>query len=691
MTILNLLAGDFLLSRNFFTHSTTGSNFTESPVVLSRSFNSPQTITGLKFFIDETGFNSLISDGSLFVGKEVTALGLFMRISGFKVLHYPVHGFYRVEVNLASKHAQTGSKVVSKRCELDKPIYVNSRVNSQGYVYLSQLGTYLRETGISDFKIPFPDATDEEFTSWREQATKYEENYKCFFDYDGEYPHARKWVTGRTNRGELTALYSNPDKAQEIILGGSGSFLNGVQLVKELVNAKFEINVEKPAENVEKTIHINADANAQASQLGLTNEHFRNSEQCFDKGGPTIVEQIIEKLNDTILSEVYYTWGFKYDTMQTHSMNQADEEVWFNITAFSYTSFWQIVKTETITYNFDINDDTYIGKTHNVSEQVRLLEDSAGDDDSRRHRYMRYLNNMSSDPETASLNLDYYNLMNFTNQSYSFVETIELGDMQDFYADITWQLVTSKKNPKPRYNRKRIYKGGYILSALDPQSELDENAKDTPDATKIKKLVKGQTKYEKNTVEILVPGGRIELQQTPEFYLESDYQFTNEGEDFGRGRGKPETKEVEGRPPIASRLVDYGNVHGSVFIPDANNVYMFNTLNTGFNSFDPITETVSYDGIFRRSEAVDIAEFILSKENTFGCKVYNLSNVKNVGLSWKPGDLCTFNGDLCVIEKFDLSIVFNPELRQWELLDNQTSMTIGKLMQPTVSQNIKFS
>jgi hypothetical protein len=366
-------------------------------------------------------------------------------------------------------------------------------------------------------------------------------------------------------------------------------------------------------------------------------------------------------------------------------MDQAKSRVWFNPLIFTYTNFWRIVKTETITYNWDINDNYYVGKTTNVLEYVRLLEDPSADDDNRRIRYMKHL------ADNTSTNLAYYNLMNFYQHNYAYTETITLDDLQSYYADIPWQNVTSKKNPKPRYVKKRIYQGGYILNAYDPDAYAEENATDTPDFSKVKKLYKGSKKYECDETEILVPGGRNQYQATPEIYLTSKISYTIEGQDHGRGQGKPETEEVEGRPATAQRLTSYGRVITSGVIPDVNNMYLFNTNSTGFGANDPILETLSYDGVVSRTTAKNIAEHILSIENTFACKIWNFSNVLDVGFDWYPGDLCTHNGETCVIQSIDYQVIFNPVANQWELLDNMTSMTIGKLMQPEVTIITKFN
>lgn len=676
MTLLTFSPTDFLNAYPFHTQFIAGGNLSRNPITLTRGFREHPRISGLNLWVAQANFQSTVN--ALYVGRLVTAMGLPMRISSVKAFEYPVHGYVRFEIELTGKHAQTGSMSDGFRCDLDTPQFVDPKLNPQGYLSLSELGTYTTERTFN--QIPFPDATEDEFTTWREQAEKYENITRVFWDWNGTNPHAKTWVTGRPNHGEIQALYATPDKPQEVNLGGSGVFVGGVQLAKEMVNARFEINIEKPPENVEEIIPTNTDANIRAANLGLTNEHFAKAEQCFDRGGITVVEKYITKLNDTILSEVYYTWGFLYDTMQTHSMNQAEGKVWFNPVGFTYTSFWQIVKTETITYTFDINDNYCTGKTVAVSEYVRILEDPSTEDDNRRIRYMKHLE------DNASNNIDYYNLMAFTLQSYTYTETIELESHQDYYADIPWKLTSTRKGVNDKFIKKRKYKGGFLLTAVDPDSIDNE-----PDADKRKKYYKGKIIYEEDETKVLVPGGRNQYQATPEKYLTSKLAYTIEGEDLARGQGNPETTENTGRPPVADRLVEYPNVSGGGVIPDVNNVYLFNSNGTGFGVNAPILETLSYDGIVLRSEAELIAEHILSIENTFACMTWSFSNVGNADLSWYPGDICTHNGYTCVIQSLEFQIAFNHELNSWELLDTQTSATIGKLVQPSVSQSVRFA
>jgi len=632
--LITLPSSDFLLSYPF-----------QETATFSRSFEGHPTIDGLTYYTKT--YPTHIK------GEEIIALGMEFFISTMQVTQLVGGRGFKVELELEGGLAPRDSEIVSKRHELDTPVFIEPYVSSSGMLDIGDLisgfatGQIILKVGqVENDDTRVPRELLENAITGRSYPNK-------FLFYGGNSNiELRDW--GLTTTHTVDPQFTE----NELVVfdePGQGATVDGVQLVRELVNAVWQPDDEAVEDyDLTRTYVEDPDNAATITGAEYNTDDFKEGKGFFDTGGLVKERRTITETNGKKTSVRVEKYGFMGSTLDLYNLDLSTNSYYF--VTFWIASLWNRFEDTTTTYTY--NAEGYLTKIERIGTvKLRWKQDE--------------------DLEAVKLTLEgapssvidlYTVFVDNDINAGDDVTTYTLTPFRNYYRDYSLDDETKFCSVEHR-------KINTVISTIDPEAEVTPG-EDPPE------LVSGERYEKKVETFIKLPQNRTQPLRKEEYsVVKTEWKAQNEG--LGDRLRIAEESENEGRPGEHDKLILTGNTNAPLDLEDDGTI-LLNTPDTGMGTSDPVGESLSFDGVYTRSEMEDCAEFLVDIENTKGCRTCEISVIPS--LNYEEGDLVDCLDDTWVLLDYSAPLTF---LEDGVHLRELASMSLGKLMDVPVTSTIK--
>jgi len=578
------------------------------------------------------------------IGKNFTITNINYQVTGFSLSElnerkYP-QNLITVSVSFSGKWDSVGDKNILDRPISLKNIYDEYPLDNNGNHNLSQLANCLGINIYGDIpiiKIP-SDVDSKSTTTLRQELESRAITTLSYPYYSNDNIELRRW---KQYGGKFIADRDiiNED-AIEIEYSGNSYPYQGIQLVKELWNAKVELAQENDEEIGEEDYILWETQNALSvydvehpvktrnnileGLIYLDKDILRMPNANFDNGGLTKTLRKRTFRNGTETTTEEWIWGFNFTSSQVYDIdiktiapNVFEYSFDYNIefaNSVYMDQYWQNISYKKTSKGYDATENEY-----GVKEYYLTLETTEG------WTYLR-LAQESEALETAQAKLDYesekitlseYNkvLEKYTAQKYTLnspIVTYELEPLANYYTDIPAKTPDDDKYVIPKFVKSKKTEENVLEVKPDPTATTDNPKPDL--------VIRNSFTHIEKTL-IVTPRNKEAKRRTPEIYQVTNYILSNSN---SGDRNEFTVTQNAGRPPIQERLdlsikpfsekPDPTNKDTNFVLntPNSNKDVYGNTLRT---CGEIEGETLSYPDIFDVDKIIEIAEVDLAMQN----------------------------------------------------------------------------
>ncbi len=466
---------------------------------------------------------------------------------------------------------------------------------------------------------------------------------------------------------------------------GHGTKINGVRLTEEFRNRLWlaDNNLNNNVNNIEENTDdfvgsrqviwefeggINfAEIRVPFDNLVSNNSVLRDVSNCFDNGGQTKKARRNIIINGTVVQSTEFVYGYAFSSDEVHRVSLVNDEIRIGFdTGISRGLFWQLVESHT-TRKF-WNQFGYI--TAEVVSGFRLVRFKQ--EQNREAATLQgeiLLAASQSDGETQALKQAEQNLYRYFRSNIRRFTNYDLADLRNFYSDVQ---VDANGIP-PIFATQIVTTEDTLEVTPDPTSSLNPE------------LTTGRRFIDRTLV-------NITRRESPEKFIVTNYTQSNEGERFRNTLRVSNRTENSGRPSIHNRvnIASAGrNINGirQQIGNQTADQYLLNTPDSGTNINTPHEGTITFPGIVDANRGRNIAETLVSIENSLNSQTVTLEITYRDDL--QEGDLLNWRGEIWVIIEINQTRSIsrgNIGMTQQPLMFQESfKITLGRFLDVSVS------
>ena len=580
------------------------------------------------------------------IGKLFTIANINYQVSGFSLSElnerkYP-QDLIAVSVSFTGKWDSNSDKNILDRPISLRHIYDEYPQDNNGNNTLAQLANCIGVNlyGIIPIiKIP-PDVDSKSTTTLRQEIESRAVTVKSFPFYSDDNLKLKRWDSySGTFIADRDIIN---DESIQIEYSGTSFPYQGIQLVKELWNARVELaqqNQEEIGEedyqltdyvnaendyDLENPVHPRRSFSFYTQYDSYSKDILRLPTANFDNGGITKTKRVKTFRNGVEITTEEWTYGFNFTSNQVYDIdvetiapNQYRYTFQYNIPfdiAPLLKPYWQLVKYVKTAKGFSDEENEY-----GVKEWYLTIETTEGFEYVRPTQESEALEvaQAKADYATDQITLTEYNkiIEKYTAQKVvldSPNTEYTLEPLSNYYDDIPQKTPEDDNYVVPRFVRKKRTEEHIAQIKTDPTATEDEPKPD---------LIAGHSFVNIEETIILTPRNKTAKRRSPEIFQVTNYVISNSN---NGNRSELTVTQNAGRPTIQETLNP--NVRPFSQRPDPNNTntnIVINTPNSDKDVYgidleecgDIEGETFSYPDIFDVDQVIDIAEVDLAMQN----------------------------------------------------------------------------